>query len=58
MKGKDFVDGGDLLSTILKDELFIGNDEMIVDECITFFFAGSQTVTTTVTNLVIYMIMH
>jgi hypothetical protein len=32
---------GDLLSILLTDELFSLDNEMIVDECFTFFFAGS-----------------
>jgi cytochrome P450 len=32
---------GDLLSILLSDPLFNTDDEMIVDECLTFFFAGS-----------------
>jgi len=32
---------GDLLSILLTDELFSLDNEMIVDECLTFFFAGS-----------------
>lgn len=34
-------DSGDLLSIILENENFHHNDVMIVDECLTFFFAGS-----------------
>jgi len=32
---------GDLLGILLEDENFKGDDRMIVDECLTFFFAGS-----------------
>jgi cytochrome P450 len=32
---------GDLLSILITDELFANDNEMIVDECMTFFFAGS-----------------
>lgn len=34
---------GDFMSILLEDEMFRDNDQMIVDECITFLFAGSQT---------------
>lgn len=34
---------GDLLSILCTDELFCNDTEMIKDECLTFFFAGSQT---------------
>ena len=32
---------GDLLSILITDELFCNDNEMIVDELMTFFFAGS-----------------
>ena len=41
LKRKDFLDRGDLLSILSQDELFCDDPQMIVDECITFFFAGS-----------------
>lgn len=34
-------DAGDLLGILIEDENFHGDDRMIVDECLTFFFAGS-----------------
>jgi cytochrome P450 len=37
------VGKGDLLSILLSDSLFNMDTEMIIDECLTFFFAGSQT---------------
>jgi hypothetical protein len=36
-----FVDTGDMLSTLLKDELFTNNPTGIINECLTMFFAGS-----------------
>jgi len=35
--------GGDLLSILVRDDLFSKDDESIVDEMISFFFAGSAT---------------
>ena len=32
---------GDLLEILLTDELFKDNDKMIIDECLTFFFAAT-----------------
>ena len=54
MKRADFKDKGDLLSTLLNEELYKSDDAMIVDECITFFFAGTQTTSITVSNLIMY----
>ncbi len=34
---------GDLISIMLRDPLFENNDEMIVSESLTFFFAGTFT---------------
>ena len=35
--------GSDLLGILLTDENFHDDDEMILDECLTFFFAGAGT---------------
>ena len=32
---------GDFLSILLTDDLFKDDEELILDECLTFFFAGS-----------------
>ncbi|TNV80191.1 hypothetical protein FGO68_gene8755 [Halteria grandinella] len=48
----------DLLSILLEDEVYHNNDEVIVDECITFFLAGSQTVKATDGNILIHLIMN
>lgn len=34
------------------DDNFKDDEEMIIDECLTFFFAGSQTTSITQQNLV------
>lgn len=39
--GKD--SGSDLLGILLTDENFHSDNEMILDECLTFFFAGAGT---------------
>ena len=49
---------GDLLSILLTDELFSLDNEMIVDECLTFFFAGSQTSSVTIQNLFMHLIKN
>ena len=34
---------GDLLSIMIKDPIFENNDEQIINESMTFFFAGTLT---------------
>jgi cytochrome P450 len=48
----------DLLSILLEDELYQNNEEVIVDECITFFLAGSQTVKATNANILMQLTIH
>ncbi len=44
---------GDLLSTLIEDEEgFAENNEVLIDECITFFLAGSQTVKAASANII------
>jgi len=38
---KNPTNGSDLLSLLLKDPLFSADDEMMIDEMLTIFFAGS-----------------
>jgi len=45
---------GDLLSVLLQDEQYCNDDGLIMDECMTFFFAGSQTTGIVTTNLTLY----
>ena len=33
----------DIVSILLQDDLFKDNESVILDECLTFFFAGSST---------------
>ncbi|CDW76112.1 cytochrome p450 [Stylonychia lemnae] len=48
-------EGDDLLSVLLQDEVFQDSDQMIIDECITFFIAGSQTTAVTISNFLCYI---
>jgi cytochrome P450 len=57
MKRPDFQDKGDLLTILLNDEIFQSNDEIIIDECLTFFFAGSQTTSIAIANMVHNLVM-
>ncbi len=49
-------DKGDLVSIMLKDPLFENNDEQIVNESLTFFFAGTLTQANTISNVISYLI--
>jgi len=42
--------GSDLLSLLLKDPLF-ADEEILIDEMLTVFFAGSQTTAIATSNL-------
>ena len=55
---KAHIKGLDLLSLLIVDPLFEGNDDMIIDECFSFFLAGSGTLAITTTNLVCYLIQN
>jgi len=52
MEKPDYTDKGDLLSILLSDDQFKNDNQMIIDECLTFFFAGSQTSAITITNMI------
>jgi cytochrome P450 len=47
---------GDLLSIMLKDPLFEENDEQIINESLTFFFAGTISQSATTTNALCYIL--
>lgn len=52
------VNGSDLLSILLTDPLFSTNDEIMVDELLTIFFAGSQTTSVASSNLILHLLEH
>lgn len=54
MKQPDFHDKGDLLSTLLQIEFF--DNKLILDECFTFFFAGSQTMASGISNEIFFLV--
>ncbi|CDW85843.1 cytochrome p450 [Stylonychia lemnae] len=54
----DNQSGKDLLTIMLNDENYKNNEEEIIDECITFFLAGSQTVISSNANLIQYLTMN
>jgi cytochrome P450 len=50
--------GGDLLSILLSDPLFATNDDIIVDELLTVFFAGASTNAKATQNLLMHLQEH
>lgn len=49
---------GDFLSILLADDLFKDDMEMMIDEALTFFLAGTQTTSITTTNLTLHAIQQ
>ena len=47
-------DRGDILTVLLEDDLFKDNQEYIIDECLTFFFAATQTQAIQTSNTLCY----
>jgi cytochrome P450 len=45
----------DLLNILMHDELFKDNHSLILDECLLFFFAGSQTTACQISNALHYL---
>lgn len=43
---------GDLMTILISDEVFENDVEMIVDECLTFFMAGTQTTSSLVAHTI------
>jgi len=54
----DLVNAGDFLAILLVDEHFKDRPERILDECLTFFFAGTQTSSVATQNLIFAMCKH
>lgn len=48
----------DLLSILTVSEFFVGNDDLIKDEIVTFFFAGMKTIQVSTCNLIYYLTKH
>eukprot|EP00350_Pseudokeronopsis_sp_OXSARD2_P005996 CAMPEP_0170542216 /NCGR_PEP_ID=MMETSP0211-20121228/1713_1 /TAXON_ID=311385 /ORGANISM="Pseudokeronopsis sp., Strain OXSARD2" /LENGTH=141 /DNA_ID=CAMNT_0010845211 /DNA_START=676 /DNA_END=1101 /DNA_ORIENTATION=+ len=47
---------GDLMTILLQDDLFKDDVEMIIDECVTFFLAGTQTTFNSITTTLAHTI--
>jgi hypothetical protein len=41
MRDPNFIDNGDFLNIILNDDLFMNDDEMLIDECVSFMLGGT-----------------
>lgn len=48
----------DFLTLLLSDDLFKDNDKMIIDQCITFITAGTQTTTVLISNALYYFTLN
>jgi len=57
-KDPSLASKGDFLTILLTDDHFKDNDERILDECFTFFFAGSQTSAIASQNLILALLKH
>ncbi len=57
-KQKTEIGRGDLLSIMLGDPMFSENDEVMIDELLTIFFAGSQTTANATQNLILHLLQH
>jgi cytochrome P450 len=51
-------DKTDLLSIMLEDPMFKNDDEMIMNESLTFFLAGSLTQASVLSNTISYFIIN
>jgi cytochrome P450 len=57
-KDKSLLEKGDLMTILLSDDLFKDDIEMIIDECLTFFLAGTQTTSALVGNTIALAMRH
>lgn len=48
----------DLLTILLRDDLYSNNDEAIIDECMTFIIASTQTTSLAISNLLNYITIN
>jgi cytochrome P450 len=53
-----FINFPDLLTILLSNEMFVNNKKGMIDEIITFFLAGSLTIRSANSNLLMYLAMY
>merc|ERR1712166_656431 len=56
-KANGVEEGSNLISVLLTDQYYLQDEERIIDEVLTLFAAGSQTVQMTTANLFVYISM-
>ena len=52
------AEDGDFLTILLTDDLFKDNNKRVVDEALTFFFAGIQASAVSTSNLILNLLKH
>ena len=57
-KDPTLADVGDFLTILLTEDLFKDDFKRIIDELLTFFFAGSQTSSVAMQNLIMLLMKH
>lgn len=57
-KDKTLANRKDFLTVLLTDDEYSVNEQLRVDECMTFFIAATQTTTVAVSNTLYYLTMH
>lgn len=58
MQSKDFVNSGDVLTSLILDETFKDQEEWIVDECVLLMVAGTNATTRFVYSTLYHLIVE
>ena len=58
MQQKNYVAKDDFLTLLLLDDLFINDEEMMIDECLAFMQAGTATTTMLMYNTLYYLTIN
>ena len=58
MKNGVNLDCHDFLTTMLQNDQYKDNNDMIIDECMTFFVAGFMTTNALNSNLLVYLMLN